>query len=257
MEEDVQDGKTVVDVVVSSTLVVGEEKFVYPWKGVVANTEREFKDGRYIAPSGNRIKEQLVKFNPIRVHSLWDGLHGNIGVVVVDDYNSFGRGKRHYRGDERGLGGMYGWVAREDDYYSDNALGKNLRNSDLKTIKDVQAEYVRKNQQLVTNLLELNETSYSLKNLAERVEFQKQELKVRSGELEKIKEQSKSDREKHAEEKRKNAMKTSNLEMAELESEKNVLRIAEEQRRVKEARLRERIEEEKKLDAKDKLELEN
>ncbi|KAI3853085.1 hypothetical protein MKX03_023892 [Papaver bracteatum] len=52
-----------------------------------------------------------------------------------------------------------------------------------------------------------------------------------------------------------NAMKTSNLKMAELESEKNVLRIAEEQKRVKEACLRERIEGEKKLDAKDKLEL--
>ncbi|KAI3836639.1 hypothetical protein MKX03_030588 [Papaver bracteatum] len=286
MEEDVEDGKTVVDVFGSSTLVE-EEKFVHPWKGVVANTEREVKDGRYIAPSGNRIKEQLVKFNPIRVHSLWDGSHGSIGMEIVEFrndlsgfcdamtfesyYNSFGRGKRHYLGDQRGQGGLYGWVAREDDYRSDSVLGKNLRKSDLKTIKDVQAEYVRKNQQLVTNLvhlinekndnlekinLELNETSCSLKNLAERVEFQKQELKIRSGELEKIKAQSESDREKLAEEKRKNAMKTSNLEMVELESTKNVLRIAEEQKRMKEARLRERIEEEKKLDAKDKLELE-
>ncbi|XP_026437814.1 protein INVOLVED IN DE NOVO 2-like [Papaver somniferum] len=183
-------------------------------------------------------------------------------------YNSYGRGKRHYCGDQLGLGGMYGWVAREGDYYSDSVLGKNLRNSDLKTIKDVQAEYVRKNEQLVTNLvhlvdekndnlervkLELNEISYSLKNLTERFEFQKQELKIRSEELEKVKAQSESDKEK---EKRKNAMKNSKLEMAELEYKKNVLRMAEEQKRVKEAHLRERIEEEKKLDAKDKLELE-
>ncbi|RZC63375.1 hypothetical protein C5167_025128 [Papaver somniferum] len=204
MEEEVEEGKTVVDVVGSSTVVVEEEKFVCPWKGVVANTEREFKNGRYIAPSGNRIKEQLVKFNPIRVHSSWDS-HGSIGKSIVEFtndlsgfrdamtfesvYNSFGRGKRHYREDQFGLGGMYGWVAREDDYYSDCVLGKNLRKSDLKSMNDVQAEYVRKNEQLVTNLvhlidekndnlervkLELNETSYSLKNLAERVELQKQ-----------------------------------------------------------------------------------
>ncbi|KAI3855021.1 hypothetical protein MKX03_018415 [Papaver bracteatum] len=286
MEEDVEDGKTVVDVFGSYTLVE-EEKFVHPWKGVVANTEREVKDGRYIAPNGNRIKEQLVKFNPIRVHSIWDGRHGSIGIEIVEFrndlsgfcdamtfesyYNRCGRGKRHYLGDQRGQGGIYGWVAREDDYRSDSVLGKNLRKSDLKTIKDVQVEYVRKNQQLVTNLvhlidekndnleqikIELNETSFSLKNLAERVEFQKQELKIRSRELEKIKAQSESDREKLAEEKRKNAMKTNKLEMVELESTKNVLRIAEDQKRVKEARLIERIEEEKKLDAKDKLELE-
>ncbi|XP_026437754.1 factor of DNA methylation 5-like [Papaver somniferum] len=325
MEEEVEEGK-IVDVVGSSTVVVEEEKFVYPWKGVVVNTEREFKGGRYIAPSGNRIKEQLVKFNPVRVHSLW-GAQGSTGKAIVEftndwsgfrsamsfenEFNSTGHGKGHFGLDRCGVGGMYGWVAREDDYKSDGVVGNFLsRNGDLKTIKDIEDEDLRKNKQLVTSLVNLvdeknknleqvqlqyNETSYSLKNLASqhdklnkkyneetlkmqqdqkdrlekmsnereelksRMESQKEELKLQREELEKFKAQSESDREKLIEEKRKNAMKNSKLEMAELEqskSDNNILRIAEEQKRVKQARLRERIEEEKKLDAKDKLELE-
>ncbi|XP_026437813.1 protein INVOLVED IN DE NOVO 2-like [Papaver somniferum] len=304
-----------------SSTAVGAKKFVYPWKCVLVNLEREFKDGRYVAPSATRIKEQLKKdgFNPVKVHSLWDPDYGNTGKAIVDFtsdwsglcdamsfesvFNGFGHGKRHYCLDKCGLGGMYGWVAKEDDYYSNCLLGKNLRNSDLKTIKDVQAEYVRKNEQLVTNLVHLvdekndnleqvqlkfNETSYSLKNLAAqhdelnkkynedqkellekmsyvreeleaKLEAQRQELKRQREELENVKAQNESDREKLAEEIRKNAVKNNNLEMAEMEqtkSDQNVLRIAEEQKRAKEARLKERIEEEKKFDAKDKLVLE-
>ncbi|KAI3875579.1 hypothetical protein MKX03_021481 [Papaver bracteatum] len=311
-----------------SSTAVGEKKFVYPWKGVLVNLEREFKDGKYVAPSATRIKEQLKKdgFNLFKVHSLWDLDHGNTGKAIVEFtsdwsglcdamsfesvFNSFGHGKRHYCLDKCGLGGMYGWVAMEDDYNSNCLLGKNLRNGDLKTIKDVQAEYVRKNEQLVTNLVHLvdekndnleqvqlkfTETSYSLKNLAAqhdelnkkynqetlkmqqdqkerlekmsyvreeleaKLEAQKQDLKMQREELENVKAQNESDREKLAEEIRKNAVKNSNLEMAEMEqtkSDQNVLRIAEEQKRAKEARLRERIEEEKKFDAKDKLVLE-
>ncbi|KAI3989738.1 hypothetical protein MKX01_009230 [Papaver californicum] len=325
MEEEVEEGQNA-DVGLSS--VVEEEKFVYPWKGVLVNLEREFKDGRYVAPSGNRIKEQLTKdgFNPVKVHSLWDA-HGSTGKAIVEftndwsgfrsamsfenTFNSTWHGKGHYGLDRCGLGGMYGWVAREDDYKSDGVVGNFLsRNGDLKTIKDIEDEDLRKNKQLVTNLVHLvdeknknlgqvqlqyNETSYSLKNLASqhdklnkkyneetlkmqqdqkhrlekmsnereelksKMESQKEELKLQREELEKFKAQSESDREKLIEEKRKNAMKNSKLAMAELEqskSDNNVLRIAEEQKRVKEARLRERIEEEKKLDAKDKLELE-
>ncbi|KAI3896665.1 hypothetical protein MKW92_019234, partial [Papaver armeniacum] len=196
-EEEVDEGKIVVDVVGSSTVVVEEEKFVYPWKGVVVNTEREFKGGRCIAPSGNRIKEQLVKFNPVRVHSLW-GAQGSTGKAIVEftsdwsgfrsamsfenEFNSTGHGKAHFGLDRCGVGGMYGWVAREDDYKSDGVVGNFLsRNGDLKTIKDIEDEDLRKNKQLVTNLVHLvdeknknleqvqlqyNETSYSLKNLA-------------------------------------------------------------------------------------------
>ncbi|MCL7026421.1 hypothetical protein MKW94_029430 [Papaver nudicaule] len=323
--EEVEEGQILDD---SPSAVVEEEKFVYPWKGIVSNIEREYKGGQYVAPSRNRIKEKLAKegFNPVRVKQLWDD-RGCVGMAIVEftndwsgfrsamsfenAFNSTGHGKGQYVRDRCGVGGMYGWVAREADHKMDGVVGNFLRKSgDLKTIKDIQAEDARKNNQLVTKLvgmveeknkdlaqvkLQYNETSYSLKHLAaqhdklnrkyneetlkmqqdqkdrlekmsnereelkSKMESQKEELKKRSEELEKFKAQSESDREKLIEEKRKNAMQNSKLEMAELEqtkSDRNILRIAEEQKRVKEARLRERIEEEKKLDAKDKLELE-
>ncbi|KAI3952353.1 hypothetical protein MKX01_005220 [Papaver californicum] len=313
-EEEVEEGEIMGDD--GSSTMVEEEKFVYPWKGVLVNVDRQFKDGQYVSQSGNRIKEQLAKdgFNSVKVHVLWDA-RGSTGEAIVEftkdwsgfrnamsfenEFNRTGHGKGRYRFDRCGVGGMFGWVAREDDYKSGGVMGSYLsKNGDLRTIKDIEAEDERKKKKskdLEHVKLQYNETSYSLKNLAAqhdelnkkyneetlkmqqdqkdrlekmsnereeyktKMEFQKEELKMQREELEKFKAQSESDREKLNEEIRKNAKKNSNLEMAELEqtkSDKNVLRIAEEQKRVKEARLKERIEEEKKLDARDKLELE-
>ncbi|RZC89522.1 hypothetical protein C5167_027062 [Papaver somniferum] len=324
-EDEIEEGQIVDDD--GSSNVVEDEKFLYPWKGILVNVEREFKDGRYISQSGNRIKEQLAKFDPVKVHILWDG-RGSTGKAIVEfskdwsgfrnamsfesEFNRTGRGKGQYRFDRGGSGGMYGWVVREDDYNkSVGVMRKYLsKNGDLKTIKDIEDEDERLKKQLVTNLVQLvdeknkdleevklqyYETSYSFKNLAvqhdmlnkkyneetlkmqqdqkdrlekmssEReelkleMESQKEELKMQREELEKFKAQSESEKEKLLEEIQKNAMKISNLEMAELEQSKldqNLLRIVEEQTRMKEALARERIEEDKNMDAKNKLELE-
>jgi hypothetical protein len=34
-----------------------DEKFVWPWKGVVVNVPTELKDGRHVDESGNQLKE--------------------------------------------------------------------------------------------------------------------------------------------------------------------------------------------------------
>lgn len=39
-----------------------DEKFVWPWMGVLLNVPTEWKDGRQVGESGNRLKEQLSRF---------------------------------------------------------------------------------------------------------------------------------------------------------------------------------------------------
>ncbi|PKU75618.1 Eukaryotic translation initiation factor 5A-4 [Dendrobium catenatum] len=54
----------------------------------------EFKNGKYVGESGNRLKELLSKFNPIKFHSLWN-FRGHTGNVVVNYFyaDHFGRPK--------------------------------------------------------------------------------------------------------------------------------------------------------------------
>uniref|UniRef100_A0ACD5VXF7 Uncharacterized protein n=1 Tax=Avena sativa TaxID=4498 RepID=A0ACD5VXF7_AVESA len=67
------------------------EKFVWPWMGVVANVPTEWKDGRQIGESGSRLKEQLSHFCPLKVIPLWTS-RGHTGNAIVEfgrDWNGF------------------------------------------------------------------------------------------------------------------------------------------------------------------------
>ncbi|OVA16517.1 putative domain XH [Macleaya cordata] len=95
--------------------------------------------------------------------------------------------------------------------------------------------------------------------LKSELESQRKELELRGKELEKREAQNESERNKLSEEKRKNAMKNSSLQMATVEQKKadeNVLRLAEDQKREKETLHKRIIQLEKQLDAKQALELE-
>ncbi|KAJ3694895.1 hypothetical protein LUZ60_000272 [Juncus effusus] len=180
-----------------------DEKFVWPWKGVVVNVSTVFKDGRYIGESGNRLKEQLARFCPLRVIPLWN-FKGHTGSCIVEfakDWNGFKNamlfenfleserlGKRDWseRRHHHKSGDVYGWVAREDDYNLSGPIGDHLRkNGDLKTVNDLTNEESRKTDKLVANLanqievknrhlLELekkyNQTTLSLNNMMEQRE---------------------------------------------------------------------------------------
>ncbi|KAJ4749354.1 XH/XS domain-containing protein [Rhynchospora pubera] len=178
-----------------------DEKFVWPWKGVVVNVPTELKDGRRVGESGNRLKEQLSRFNPLRVHPLWNykGHTGNCIVEFSKDWNGFKDamsfenyyeserlGKRDWR--ERKSKGfeLYAWVAREDDYNGVGPIADHLRrNGDLKTVNDVTIEESRKTDKLVANLAnqieaknrhlhelecKYNETTMSLNTMMEQRE---------------------------------------------------------------------------------------
>lgn len=177
-----------------------EEKFVWPWTGIVVNILTQYKDGRYVGESGSRLRDDLRArgFNPKRVHPLWN-FRGHSGTAVVEfnkdwlglhnalsfekDYELNNHGKQHWKAKDTEKSGLYAWVARADDYNSSGIIGEHLRKiADLKTIAEMQAEEARKADKLVTNLtnvlenkkkslLEMesrfNETSNSFNQLAE------------------------------------------------------------------------------------------
>ncbi|KAL6847837.1 hypothetical protein ACP4OV_021965 [Aristida adscensionis] len=178
-----------------------DDQFVWPWMGVLVNVPTEWKDGRQVGESGNRLKEQLSRFSPQKVIPLWNH-RGHTGSAIVEfakDWTGFknalafencfeaeGFGKRDWRVKRhRGLD-MFGWVARADDYRSQGPIGDHLRkNGDLKTVGDLENEGSRKTDKLVANLAnqievkirhaqelqsKYNETTTSLERMMEQRE---------------------------------------------------------------------------------------
>lgn len=155
------------------------QMFVHPWKGILANIKRTYneKTKRYAGESGSKIREDLVNkgFNPQKVTPLWKGKLGFTGFAIVDfgkEWDGFRNatmfekhfevnqcGKRRY-GLTRDPGDkLFGWVAKQDDYYSGTVVGHHLRKQgDLKSVSGKEAEDQRKSSTLVSNLENTLET---------------------------------------------------------------------------------------------------
>ena len=176
-----------------------DEQFVWPWMGVLVNVPTEWKNGRQVGESGNRLKEQLSQFCALKVIPLWNhkGHTGNAIVEFAKDFSGFknalafenhfeaeGLGKRDWRVKRHPGSQMYGWVARDDDYRWQGPIGDHLRkNGDLKTLDGLESEVSRKTDKLVANLassiddknrhmqeleLKCNETTTSLEKMMEQ-----------------------------------------------------------------------------------------
>ncbi|KAL8233565.1 hypothetical protein R6Q59_019665 [Mikania micrantha] len=150
--------------------------FVWPWKGIVVNLPIELKDGCYVGKSGSNLRDTLTirGFNPTRVIPLWN-FRGHSGCAVVEfkkDWAGFNNamsfekayeadhhGKRDWKVNKNDLkDGIYGWVARSDDYNANTIIGEHLHKiGDLRTISDIMAEENRKADKLESNLKNLNE----------------------------------------------------------------------------------------------------
>ncbi|VAI93213.1 unnamed protein product [Triticum turgidum subsp. durum] len=172
------------------------EKFVWPWMGVLVNVPTEWKDGRQVGESGNRLKGELSQFCPLKVIPLWNfrGHTGNAIVEFAKNWNGFrnalafekyfeagGCGRRDWKQNQNQGSKLCGWVARAEDYNFPGLIGDHLRkNADLKTIDDLENEGTRKNNKLVANLanqievknkylqeleLRYNETTVSLEKM--------------------------------------------------------------------------------------------
>ncbi|XP_066317295.1 factor of DNA methylation 1-like isoform X2 [Miscanthus floridulus] len=144
-----------------------DDLFVWPWMGVLVNVPTEWKNGRQVGESGNRLKEQLARFCPQKVIPLWNyrGHTGNAIVEFAKDWTGFknalafenhfeaeGYGKRDWKLKYRGSG-MFGWVAKADDHRCQGPIGDYLqKNGDLKTVGDLESEGTRKTDTLVATL---------------------------------------------------------------------------------------------------------
>lgn len=171
---------------------------IYPWVGIVANIPVRFENGRYVGGSGTKLRNDFIAqgFNPKRVNPLWN-YRGHTGFAVVEfekDWpgfhcamkfeNSFeaaGKGRKDYLNEQHRGTEIYGWIGREDDFYSEKAVGDFLRKfGDLKTVQDIEAEEKRKSNKLLLNLstvieekdmhlkeieVKYNETTLSLNSL--------------------------------------------------------------------------------------------
>ncbi|KAI3817762.1 hypothetical protein L1987_11560 [Smallanthus sonchifolius] len=152
-----------------------DDMFVWPWKGIIVNLPVELIDGRYVGKSGSNMRDELAArgFNPTRVHPLWNS-HGHSGSAVVEfrnemlgfykaksfenAYEADHHGKKDWNIDNNPKSGIYGWVARREDYRSNNIIGEHLRKiADLKTLSDIQKEEDQKANKLESYLTNVNE----------------------------------------------------------------------------------------------------
>lgn len=153
------------------------DKFVWPWTGIAVNLPtRRAEDGRFVGESGSKFRDELKSrgFNPTRVHPLWN-FRGHSGTAVVEfnkdwpglhnaisfekAYEADQQGKKEWFANSGEKSGIYCWVARADDYNSNNIIGEHLRKiGDVRTISDLIEEEARKQDKLVFNLTNVIET---------------------------------------------------------------------------------------------------
>ncbi|KAL6526813.1 hypothetical protein OROGR_015903 [Orobanche gracilis] len=137
------------------------EIFFWPCAGIVVNIPMDFKDGRYVGESGCEMRDQFMKrgFNATRVQPLWN-FQGHSGTAIVEfrkdltgftsamcfekAYESCNHGKRDWMANNGKKSGLYAWIARADDYNSNNIIGENIRKiGDLKLLSDIMGEEAR------------------------------------------------------------------------------------------------------------------
>uniref|UniRef100_A0A6N2M1N6 XS domain-containing protein n=1 Tax=Salix viminalis TaxID=40686 RepID=A0A6N2M1N6_SALVM len=153
------------------------DQFVWPWTGIAVNLPvRRAEDGRFVGGSGSKFRDELISrgFNPTRVQPLWN-YRGHSGTAAVEfnrdwpglhnaisfekAYEADHHGKQEWFASSGGKSGIYCWVARADDYNSNNIIGEHLRKTgDLRTISDLIEEEARKQDKLVSNLTNVIET---------------------------------------------------------------------------------------------------
>ncbi|KAG7633723.1 Zinc finger-XS domain [Arabidopsis suecica] len=187
-----------------------DEKLVYPWKGIVVNIPTtKAQDGRSAGESGSKLRDEYILrgFNPTRVRPLWNYL-GHSGTAIVEfnkDWNGLhngllfdkaytvdGHGKKDWLKKDGPKLGLYGWIARADDYNGNNIIGENLRKTgDLKTIAELTEEEARKQELLVQNLRQLVEEKK--KDMKEIEEL----CSVKSEELNQLMEEKEKNQQKH------------------------------------------------------------
>lgn len=183
-----------------------DEKFVWPWIGIVVNIPTtRLEDGRCVGASGSKLRNEYREkgFNPIRVNPLWN-FRGHSGTALVEFhkdwkglnnalaferyYESEQHGKKNWKVDNEPKSGLYGWVARSDDYKKNNIIGENLQKmGDIKTISELQEEEARRQELLRSNLENIIEVKKEhLKEMEKRCNETTRRTETAMGETDKL-----------------------------------------------------------------------
>ncbi|KAJ4825495.1 hypothetical protein Tsubulata_047167, partial [Turnera subulata] len=145
-------------------LVNNDDFVVWPVKGIAVNLQTmAAEDGSFVGESGSKFRDVLIArgFNPTGVH-----VFGDSGCAVVDftkDWSGFAdalsfeyackednHGKKEWFAELGEKSGIYCWIARADDYTSDNVVGEHLRKiGDLKKISDKVIEERQRKEKLI------------------------------------------------------------------------------------------------------------
>jgi hypothetical protein len=143
--------------------VQNQELYVYPWMGILANVPADQTE-----EDGASVMQKMDNFKPSRCSAVHSS-SGYTGVVVLhfekdwigfkdalafhNYYKSRHLGKMDWN--EAGRRGKYifGWLAKEEDYSSDDPVARFLsERGELKTVSELQLELSRKTESLITNL---------------------------------------------------------------------------------------------------------
>ncbi|XP_051207397.1 protein INVOLVED IN DE NOVO 2 [Lolium perenne] len=129
-----------------------EEKFVWPWMGILVNVPTDLKCANSVQEWEDMLRSQLSRFRPCQVivkldsngqinHSIikfsedWTGLEDALAFekhFIVEKYSKTDWNKINCRKDD-----LYGWLARSDDFDSPGTIGEHLRDIGvLKKISD-------------------------------------------------------------------------------------------------------------------------
>lgn len=158
-----------------------DKLFFWPWTGIFVNVSKETANGRspddkeywlkkfsmymplevkLFCDNQARVSEAIVRFN-----SNWTGFKG--AMEFEKSFEASHCSKQEWKSLRKCPGpNLYGWVAREDDYKAEGALGEYLRETgELKTISDLMKEETQGRKKVVANLA--NEIDMKNENLDE------------------------------------------------------------------------------------------
>ncbi|KAJ4825291.1 hypothetical protein Tsubulata_012517 [Turnera subulata] len=159
---------------------------VWPMKGIAVNLQTGVaEDGSFVGESGSKFRDVLIArgFNPTGVH-----VFGHSWCAVVDFTNDWpgfadalsfeyaykedNHGKKEWFAESGEKSGIYCWVARADDYNSDNVIGEHLRKiGDLTKVSDKVIEERQRKVKLIKYFeLELEGKKRLLEEMVRRCE---------------------------------------------------------------------------------------
>ncbi|TVU46269.1 hypothetical protein EJB05_05794 [Eragrostis curvula] len=159
-----------------------EEKFVWPWMGIIVNLPPELKFEEFPRESEDKLGAQFSRFKPLQVTILenvkdqtlcaivrfskqWSGFKDASAFekhFIVEKYGKVDWSKGNCKKDD-----LYGWLARSEEYHSPGPIGEHLRNNgDLRSVGDVEHEALQATDRRVAYYaLQIEETNKHMREL--------------------------------------------------------------------------------------------